>query len=84
MVIDTEVRLRRLIAQHLGVDELDITPDAHFVTDLNGDSVDLVELLVALEDEFGLSLSAEEGRRIRTLRGAALSVLRSTGREEAA
>ncbi len=71
MRLDSDKRVRQIIAEHLGVDEALVTPDAHFVDDLNADSVDIVELIVALEDEFGVSFTADEAARVRTLRAAA-------------
>jgi acyl carrier protein len=77
---DSDQRLRQIIAEHLSVDEALVTPDANFVDDLDADSVDIVELIVALEDEFGVSFTADEAARVRTLRAAAMCL----GRTEAA
>jgi acyl carrier protein len=63
-------RLRKIIADQLGVEEDRVTPDAHFIEDLNADSLDLVELIMALEEEFGVAISDEEANQLTTV-GAA-------------
>ncbi|MDP9372156.1 MAG: acyl carrier protein [Chloroflexota bacterium] len=63
-------RLRKIIADQLGVEEEKVTPDAHFIEDLNADSLDLVELIMALEEEFGVEISDEEANQLTTV-GAA-------------
>jgi acyl carrier protein len=70
MRINDEQRLKQLIAEYLSVDEALVTPDAHFVDELNADSVDIVELIVALEDEFEVSFTADQAKHVRTLRAA--------------
>jgi acyl carrier protein len=57
-----EVRLRRIISEQLGVDE-----SASFEEDLNADSLDLVELIMSLEEEFGIEISEEDAEKIRTV-----------------
>lgn len=54
-------RVRRLIVEQLGVEEDAVVPEASFVDDLNADSLDLVELIMAMEEEFGKDLGKEEG-----------------------
>ena len=83
MTLDTENRLRQTIAEHLGVDETDVTPDAHFSNDLGADSVDIVELIVALEEEYQVSLSDEQRKHVRTLRTATTFVLENSRKEPA-
>lgn len=70
MAESAEERLRKLIAKELSVNEEDVTLDADFTEDLNADSLDLVELMMAVEEEFGVKISDEEGDKIRTLRAA--------------
>ena len=60
-------RLKRIISEQLGVDESQVTPNASFEEDLNADSLDLVELIMSLEEEFGVEISEEDAEKIRTV-----------------
>jgi len=62
-----EVRLRRIISEQLGVDESQVVPSASFEEDLNADSLDLVELIMSLDEEFGIEISEEDAEKIRTV-----------------
>lgn len=64
---EIETRLRKIIVDNLGVDEAEVVPTANFVDDLNADSLDLVELIMSLEEEFGIEISDEEAEKIRTM-----------------
>jgi acyl carrier protein len=64
-------RLKAIVVEQLGVDEEDVTPEASFVDDLNADSLDLVELIMSLEEEFGLEISDEDAEKIATVGDAA-------------
>ncbi len=57
-------RLQAIVAEQLGVDTEKITPDAEFIQDLNADSLDMVELVMSLEEEFGVEISDEEVEKI--------------------
>lgn len=57
-------RVRNIIIEQLGVDADDVTMDAHFRDDLEADSLDLVELIMAFEEEFGGDISDEEAQRL--------------------
>lgn len=63
-------RLKTIITEQLGVDEEEVTPQASFVDDLNADSLDLVELIMSLEEEFGLEISDEDAEKILTVQDA--------------
>jgi acyl carrier protein len=63
-------RLKKLIVEQLGVDEEEVTPAASFVEDLNADSLDLVELIMSLEEEFGMEISDEDAERIQKVSDA--------------
>ena len=69
MKSDSDVfeRLKKLIVDQLGVDEADVVPSASFVDDLNADSLDLVELIMSLEEEFKLQISDKEAEEIKTV-----------------
>ena len=60
-------KVRSIIAQQLGADESEITEDAHFIEDLGADSLDTVELVMALEEEFGIEISDEDAEKIQTV-----------------
>ena len=70
MTASTFERLKKIIVEQLGVDEADIKPEASFVDDLNADSLDLVELVMSLEEEFGTEISDEDAERIRSVQDA--------------
>lgn len=70
MALSAEERLKKIIAEQLSVPEEEITPDASFIEDLNADSLDLVELIMSLEEEFGVKISDEDAEKIRTVRDA--------------
>ncbi len=68
-------RVRKIIAEQLGVDEANIAPKTSFVDDLNADSLDLVELIMSLEEEFGkggqgFEISDEDAEKIVTVQDA--------------
>ena len=75
-----EERLRHIISEQLGVDESQVTPNASFEEDLNADSLDLVELIMSLEEEFGIEISEEEAEKIRTV-GDAIDYVKEHGHE---
>ena len=66
----TYERLKKIIVEQLGVDEEEVTPTASFVEDLNADSLDLVELIMSLEEEFGMEISDEDAERIQKVQDA--------------
>ena len=64
---DTLSRARAIIVDLLGVDEAKVVPEARFREDLEADSLDLVELIMAFEEEFGGEISDEEAQKLRTV-----------------
>ena len=70
MTAETYDRLKKIVVEQLGVDEEQVTPEASFVDDLNADSLDLVELIMSLEEEFGAEISDEDAEKIRTVQDA--------------
>jgi acyl carrier protein len=67
---DIEKRVKKIIAEQLGVKEEQITPQASFVDDLGADSLDIVELVMALEEEFECEIPDEEAEKITTVKQA--------------
>lgn len=70
MAVSAEERLKKIIAEQLSVGEDEVTPEASFIDDLNADSLDLVELIMSLEEEFSVKISDEDAEKIRTVQDA--------------
>ena len=64
---ELQERVQGVVAEQLGVEPEKVTRDAEFVQDLNADSLDLVELIMQLEEEFGIEISDEEATNIVTV-----------------
>ena len=79
-----ENRVIEIISEQMGVDKSEITRETSFINDLNADSLDTVELVMELEDEFNTSIPDEEAEKIQTV-GAAVdyivNVARSKGKK---
>ncbi len=75
-----EERVVEIIVDQLGVDPSEVTMDSRFREDLEADSLDLVELMMAFEEEFGGEISDEEAMSIETV-GQAVELLKSYGAE---
>ncbi len=65
-----EERVKKIVAEQLGVGEDEVTPDASFIDDLGADSLDAVELVMALEEEFECEIPDEDAESITTLQQA--------------
>jgi acyl carrier protein len=63
-------RLKKIVAEQLGVDESRIVPSARFTDDLNADSLDLVEMIMSLEEEFGVEIPDEDAEKIVSVQDA--------------
>ena len=63
-------RIKQIVAEQLGVDEDQVTPEASFMDDLGADSLDTVELVMALEEEFDIEISDEDAEKIQTVQNA--------------
>ena len=67
MVDDVASKVKKIVAEHLGVDEAKVTEEASFIDDLGADSLDTVELVMAFEEEFGAEISDSEAEKILTV-----------------
>ena len=65
-----EERVKKIIVEQLGVKEEDVKPEASFVEDLGADSLETVELVMALEEEFDIEIPDEEAEKITTVQSA--------------
>lgn len=63
-------KVKKIIAEQLGVDESEIRSESHFVDDLGADSLDTVELVMAFEEEFGIEIPDEDAEKILTVQDA--------------
>jgi acyl carrier protein len=60
-------RVKEVLTEQLGIDENEITEEASFTEDLDADSLDLVELIMELEDQFGIKISDDDAQKIQTV-----------------
>jgi len=67
---DTADRVKKIVVEHLGVEEDKVTPDASFIDDLGADSLDIVELVMAFEEEFGVEIPDDAAEKITTVSDA--------------
>lgn len=67
---DVAARVKKIVVEHLGVDEDKVTENASFVDDLGADSLDTVELVMAFEEEFGCEIPDEAAEKIMTVKNA--------------
>lgn len=75
---DIYEKVKGVIVDQLNVEEDDVTEDATFIDDLGADSLDIVELVMALEESFGISIPDEDAENIKTV-GYAVSYIEANG-----
>ena len=78
----TEERVKDIIVEQLGVDRDEVTPEASFIEDLGADSLDTVELVMALEEEFDIEIPDEEAEKISTVGEATEHIKKLTNEGE--
>ncbi|HYN04903.1 MAG TPA: acyl carrier protein [Vicinamibacteria bacterium] len=74
-------RVKKIIVDQLGVEEETVTPEASFVDDLGADSLDTVELVMALEEEFGIEIPDEDAEKITRVREAVDYIEKHSGKK---
>ena len=73
---DIQDQVKKIVVDHLGIDEAKVVPEAKFIDDLGADSLDTVELVMAFEEEFGSEISDSEAEKILTV-GDAIKFIES-------
>ena len=73
---EVQDQVKKIVVDHLGIDEAKVTPEAKFIDDLGADSLDTVELVMAFEEEFGSEISDSEAEKILTV-GDAIKFIES-------
>ncbi|MGF7147602.1 acyl carrier protein [Sphingomonas zeicaulis] len=67
---DTAERVKKIVVEHLGVEAEKVTEDASFIDDLGADSLDIVELVMAFEEDFGVEIPDDAAEKITTVKDA--------------
>ncbi len=67
---DIAARVKKIVVEHLGVEEAKVTAEANFIDDLGADSLDTVELVMAFEEEFGVEIPDDAAEKIQTVANA--------------
>ena len=76
---ETADRVKKIVVEHLGVEQDKVTEDASFIDDLGADSLDIVELVMAFEEEFGVEIPDDAAEKITTVRDAIEYIDQNTG-----
>ena len=76
MTKDVANKVKKMVVDHLGIDEVKVTDESSFIDDLGADSLDTVELVMAFEEEFGSEISDSEAEKILTV-GDAIKFIES-------
>jgi len=68
MASSVEARVKEIVCEQLGVSDEEVNPEASFIEDLGADSLDIVELVMALEEEYEMEISDEDAEKIKTVK----------------
>lgn len=80
--MSVQEKLKSIIVENLGVDEGEVTPEASFTDDLRADSLDIVELIMAVEEAFGIEIPDEDAEEISRVKEAIEYIQRRVGSED--
>jgi len=78
-MVDVAAKVKEIIVENLGVTPEQVTPEASFIEDLGADSLDTVELVMALEEEFDIQIPDEEAEKITTVQQAVDYIVQKKG-----
>ena len=76
---ETADRVKKIVVEHLGVEQDKVTEDASFIDDLGADSLDIVELVMAFEEEFGVEIPDDAAEKISTVKDAIVYIEQNKG-----
>ena len=76
---ETSDRVKKIVVEHLGVEAEKVTEEASFIDDLGADSLDIVELVMAFEEEFGIEIPDDAAEHIQTVGDAVKFISEKTG-----
>ncbi|MGB5887067.1 MAG: acyl carrier protein [Acinetobacter venetianus] len=76
-----EIRVKQIIVEQLGVDEEEVVSNASFLDDLGADSLDIVELIMAFEEEFGFEIPDEDAEKITTVQSSINYIVANVGED---
>lgn len=76
-----EIRVKQIIVEQLGVDEEEVVSNVSFLDDLGADSLDIVELIMAFEEEFGFEIPDEDAEKITTVQSAINYIVANVGED---
>ena len=79
MTKDISGKIKKMVADHLGIEESKVVEEANFIDDLGADSLDTVELVMAFEEEFGSEIADSEAEKILTVADAVKFIERKSG-----
>ncbi len=82
VIENLEERVKKIIIEQLAVDAVEVVPQAQFVQDLGADSLDTVELVMALEEEFDIEIPDEDAEKIKTVGEAAAYIKEKAGKKD--
>ena len=75
-------RVKKVVVEQLGVDESEVTPESNFIDDLGADSLDVFQIVIAIEEQFDIEISDQDAEEIKTVGDAVKYIESKIGQEE--